>query len=489
MNVRSAIAVAILVGSLGVQASAAERPATNAAHLQMVFTQTADECKATQIAWAHAHSPGARQGGMVTECFENATPPSDRRPLPPYFLQVVSASAPPSQRPPPHMSLLYRSLGPIQLAKDQAGADPNPPGSGTVRFYQMMVFSNPAPGQDAAYNDWYDHEHVPDVMRNAGFISGQRFVRTGAEPGKEMDLPRYLVVFTLKSADLKATGEEIGARIRDGRTRMSPAFNTAGVTAMFATPLGDPPQAAAQTPANRPPMGPKVADAKPGDMRLMVSGALMAPFKPIASQLQRAAGHPLVIEYGAARGDLRQEILDGQDFEVAILLPDVNQELLAKDKTIPGSFEIARLPAGIGLRGAVDGVDVSTPAALKSAMLNAAAVRYQINGAGQPTFDRIVAQLGIAAQVKDANKLKIPRDFPLAPGQYELDVFPISEILSNKSLRSLGPVIAEFQVPVVMEAVIGRHARDPQAAKAVIDFLRGPAVDEALKANGMEKPH
>ncbi len=62
MNVRSAIAVAILVGSLGVQASAAERPATNAAYLQMVFTQTADECKATQIAWAHAHSPGARQG-------------------------------------------------------------------------------------------------------------------------------------------------------------------------------------------------------------------------------------------------------------------------------------------------------------------------------------------------------------------------------------------------------------------------------------------
>jgi hypothetical protein len=219
----------------------------------------------------------------------------------------------------------------------------------------------------------------------------------------------------------------------------------------------------------------------------MVTGAFIGVFTSVAAQAERAANHPLIVEYGAARGGIRQEILDGQDFEVAILLPDVNRELVTSEKALPEGYEIARLPVGIGIRGDVEKADISTPAALKSAMLNAAAIRYQVNGAGQPTFNKIVSTLGIADQVKDANKLKLPRDMPLGPGEYELDVFPISEILSNKALRNLGPVLADFQVPLVIEAVIGKHANDPRTAKAIIDFLRGPAVDAALKANGMEK--
>jgi molybdate transport system substrate-binding protein len=240
-------------------------------------------------------------------------------------------------------------------------------------------------------------------------------------------------------------------------------------------------------PGGGPPLGPKVADAKPGEVRLIVSGAFMSVFTRIAPQAQQAAGHPLLVEYGAARGGLRQEILDGQDFEVAILLPDVNREIVAHDKALPQGYEIAHLPVGIGIRGDVETVDIGTPAALRSAMVNAAAVRYQLSGAGQPTFDKIVSSLGIADQIKDANKLKLPRDLQLGPREYELNIYPISEILSNKALRSLGPVLSDFQVPLVIQAVIGKHANDPRAAKAVIDFLRGPEVDAALKANGMEK--
>jgi molybdate transport system substrate-binding protein len=236
-----------------------------------------------------------------------------------------------------------------------------------------------------------------------------------------------------------------------------------------------------------PPLSPKVADAKPGDLRLIVTGAFIGVFTSISAQAEQAANHPLLVEYGAARGGLRQEILDGQDFEVAILLPDVNREIVAQQKALPKGYEIAHLPVGIGIRGNVESVDISTPAALRSAMLNAAAVRYQVNGAGQPTFDKIVSTLGIADQIKDANRLKLPRNMPVGPGEYELNVYPISEILSNKALRNLGPVLANLQVPLVVEAVIGKHANDPRAAKAVVDFLRGPAVDAALRANGMEK--
>ena len=76
---------------------------------------------------------------------------------------------------------------------------------------------------------------------------------------------------------------------------------------------------------------------------------------------------------------------------------------------------------------------------------------------------------------------------PLAAGEYEINIYPLSEIIPNKRLINLGAVIAELQVPVLIEATVGKNAGDPRAAQALIAFLRGPAIDQALKDDGMEK--
>lgn len=225
------VIVLIAIGSLYLQSGvAAEATPTGAAYLQLTFSPSADDCKAKKQSTTAAKD-------TTLQCFSNATPPSDRRRLPEYVFQVASDKT--ALQPVSGASTFtYRALGPLQLAKNQPGANPTPPGNGEVKFYQMMVFSSPAtPEQETAYNDWYDHQHVPEVIRNSGFISGQRFVRIDDDQGKELQLPRYLVVFTLKSGDLTATGEEIGARIRDGRTKMSSAFGTKGGASMFATPI------------------------------------------------------------------------------------------------------------------------------------------------------------------------------------------------------------------------------------------------------------
>ena len=47
----------------------------------------------------------------------------------------------------------------------------------------------------------------------------------------------------------------------------------------------------------------------------------------------------------------------------------------------------------------------------------------------------------------------------------------------------------QLQVPVIIEATVGKNAADPKAALAMIQFLQGPAIDQALKDYGMEKGH
>lgn len=236
----------------------------------------------------------------------------------------------------------------------------------------------------------------------------------------------------------------------------------------------------AQTPA-----APKVADAKPGDLRVIVTAAIRGPLDSVAQQASKVVGKPVVIEYGSARGNLKNEILAGQDFEVAILLPDIDAELLKAGKVRPGTYHLASVDIAFALRGDVPSPDLSTPAAVRATLLAAKSVKYAPTGAALWTVQKVLGTLGIADQVKDSSKLRDP--VPLAAGEYEINIYPISEIIPNKALRNLGPVIEPLQVPAVIEATIGAHAADPVAARKLIAFLQGPAIDPGLKAAGMDK--
>ena len=145
--------------------------------------------------------------------------------------------------------------------------------------------------------------------------------------------------------------------------------------------------------------GPKVADAKGGDVRLMVTAAIRDPLQRRAEAGGSGHEKPIVAQYGSARGNLKDEILKGQDFEVAILLPDVDDEIEAAAKIAPGRFEIARVPVALGLRGEAPDLDVGSPAAIKAAMLNAKSVKYAPTGAALMTVKKIMSTLDIADKI------------------------------------------------------------------------------------------
>jgi ABC-type molybdate transport system substrate-binding protein len=118
-------------------------------------------------------------------------------------------------------------------------------------------------------------------------------------------------------------------------------------------------------------------------------------------------------------------------------------------------------------------------------MLKAKSIKYAPTGAASMTVKKVLATLGIADRIKDSSQVHDP--VSLTAGEYELNFFPLSEIIPNKQLKNLGPVIPELQVPVIFVAVIGKHAKDETVARALIKFLQGPAIDSALTADGIMK--
>ena len=229
---------------------------------------------------------------------------------------------------------------------------------------------------------------------------------------------------------------------------------------------------------------PAFADARPGDVRLIATAAIRFP-QELLAQAEKAINRRIVPHYGSARGNLKDLILKGQEFEVAILLPDVNDELFKAGKIQAETYEIARVPIGFAQRGDVPAVDVSTPEAVKAAFTKAASVKYSPTGAAILTVRKVLSTLDLTGKIKDNSTTRA--EVALGPGEYEINVYPISEIIPNTRLKNLGTVIPSLQVPSVLQAVISRTANDPAAAKALVAFLQGPAIDAMLTQNGIIK--
>jgi molybdate transport system substrate-binding protein len=229
----------------------------------------------------------------------------------------------------------------------------------------------------------------------------------------------------------------------------------------------------------------RIADAKPGDIRVLATAAIRIPLEAIRAAASNAIGHPLMIEYGSARGNLKETIMAGAGFEVAMLLPDVDDQLLKAGKIASLGVAIAKTPVAIGLRGDAT-PDVSTPDKIRTAMLNAKSLRWSDTGAALFTVNRILDTLKIRDAVKARHNMQSAPP-QLGSGEYEINLYPLSEILANRTVRNMGPVIPELQVPVVVTAAVSAHAGDAAAARALVKFLQGPAIEPALKGNGFQR--
>jgi molybdate transport system substrate-binding protein len=229
----------------------------------------------------------------------------------------------------------------------------------------------------------------------------------------------------------------------------------------------------------------RIAGAKAGDVRVLATAAIRIPLDAIRAEASKTIGRPLVIEYGSARGNLKDAIMQGTGFEVAMLLPDVDEQLLQAGKITSSGVVIARTDVAIGLRGDVT-PRLSTPDEIKTAMLNAKSLRWSDTGAALFTVDRILDMLRIRDAVKARHDMA-QAPMPLEPGEYEINIYPLSEIIPNRSLRNAGPVIPALQVPVVVTATISTNTPNAAAARALVAFLQGPAIESALKGNGFRR--
>jgi molybdate transport system substrate-binding protein len=74
----------------------------------------------------------------------------------------------------------------------------------------------------------------------------------------------------------------------------------------------------------------------------------------------------------------------------------------------------------------------------------------------------------------------------VARGEAEIGLQQVSELLPVAGIDFIGPLPCEIQETTVFSAGLAAIAREPEAARSLIDFLAGPQAANTIEKTGME---
>ena len=231
------------------------------------------------------------------------------------------------------------------------------------------------------------------------------------------------------------------------------------------------------------------------EINALVSTAIKAATDELLPPFERANGHLVRATYGPS-GALIRRFDAGERADVFVTDSLAIDALIKQGKVVPARVELARTGIGIAVRKGAPRPDVSTPEALKHALLAARSVAHAAPASGSITAAHIMGvfeRLGIAAEV--TAKVKLAAGGPdgrvsvlVSNGVAEIGLQQVSELMSNPDVDVIGMLPPELQQITLYSAGVTASAREPKAAAAMIAALSAPSAAAIFKAKGLDPP-
>jgi molybdate transport system substrate-binding protein len=234
--------------------------------------------------------------------------------------------------------------------------------------------------------------------------------------------------------------------------------------------------------------------AAAADLKVISAGAVRGLIAEIIDDYSRQTGQKFDFTIGTT-GQLRTIIASGQHADLIIVSAPLMGELEKTGKLTPGSrAELGRVGIGVTVREGATAPDVSTPDALKKALIEARSVAYTNPAEGGTSgiyFAGVAERFGIGDEIK--KKAVLTRGgreaaIEVAEGRAELAIVFISEAAAVKGVRLAGPLPPTLQDYSAYAAAIPASSTDPAAARAFIAALTSTAMAERWRSNGFEPP-
>lgn len=223
-------------------------------------------------------------------------------------------------------------------------------------------------------------------------------------------------------------------------------------------------------------------------LRILSTLAVKGAFAELAARFQAAGGARIEADFSPTVA-LLDRLRRGEAADVVILTREGLTELLTEYRVAAASYvDVARSWVGIAVKAGREHPDISTEAALRTALIQARAVAYSRIGASGILFAELIARLGIA-HIVNANAVVIPSGLTaerLLTDEVDLAVQQVSELKQVAGIEVVGEIPRELQAPAVFSAGCMIASDKVAAAEQFLSYLQSADARSVLREAGLE---
>lgn len=230
--------------------------------------------------------------------------------------------------------------------------------------------------------------------------------------------------------------------------------------------------------------------AQADEVRVLAAGAAKAAVERLAPEFTRQTGHTVRASFdtvGAQRNRVLQ-VAVGDAADVVILsIPAIAELRTAGRLQSNDALDIGMVAVSLAVPQGAAVPDISTPEALKAALLAAPSIAYAdpARGATAGThFDKVLDRLQLRPQLQ-ARLTVLPFGVEVikdvSRGKYALGVSQSSEILQHEGITMVGPLPPPLALTTRYAAAL---ASTQPAARQLLQFLASPTALQQFRATG-----
>jgi molybdate transport system substrate-binding protein len=231
---------------------------------------------------------------------------------------------------------------------------------------------------------------------------------------------------------------------------------------------------------------------------LIAPGGIRAPIEKLIPGFEKKTGYKVNATFGSG-GGTKKQVIGGEVFDVPIVQPPLPEVIASGNVIESTATPLASVAVGVAVKKGSPRPDISSTEAVKKMLLSAKSIVCPDGATGAAagvSINEMLKRLGIDDQIEP----KLTRPHGTGPGgagggavvsamvgrgEAEIGMTFISE-MDDPGIDIVGPLPREVLPWTPLVGFISAHAKNPEVAKALLQYLSSPEAVAAYKAAGMQ---
>ena len=234
------------------------------------------------------------------------------------------------------------------------------------------------------------------------------------------------------------------------------------------------------------------------EVTLIAPGGIRAPIEQLIPGFEKKTGYKVKTTFGSG-GGTKQQVLRGDVFDVPIVQPPLPDVIASGNVVESTATPLASVAVGVAVKKGSPHPDISSTEAVKKMLLSAKSIvcpDAATGAAAGVSINEMLKRLGIDDQIEP--KLTRPKgtgpggagggavvSVMVGKGEAEIGMTFISE-MNDPGIDIVGPLPREVLPWTPLVGFVSAHAKNPEAAKALLQYLSSPEAAAVYKALGMQ---